>query len=62
MQGDEARRDRPNAHIHDENAGQICPEIESEKLMCGRRQVVIVHNGERYHLRITSKQRLILTK
>ncbi|MEW6445572.1 MAG: hemin uptake protein HemP [Pseudomonadota bacterium] len=38
------------------------PRLEVEKLMAGRRDVVLVHGAEEYLLRITSKGRLILTK
>lgn len=37
-------------------------EIRSAALMNGRREVVILHAGERYRLRITANDRLILTK
>lgn len=30
--------------------------------MNGGREAIIIHNGERYLLRITAKQKLILTK
>jgi len=33
-----------------------------EDLFHGRKQVILVHNGEDYCLRITSNDRLILTK
>jgi hemin uptake protein HemP len=36
--------------------------ITSEQLFAGTNQVVIVHNGEQYRLRITSNDKLILTK
>lgn len=62
MQDYEARRTAQDIDDHDVSAHQSCNEINSEKLMKGSREVVIIHNGERYRLRITSKQRLILTK
>lgn len=37
-------------------------EVEAEKLMNGGREAIIIHNGERYRLRVTSKHKLILTK
>ncbi|MDP2354513.1 MAG: hemin uptake protein HemP [Beijerinckiaceae bacterium] len=37
-------------------------EIHAEVLMNGGREAIIIHNGERYLLRITAKQKLILTK
>ena len=36
--------------------------VRSEELMAGARGLVIVHNGETYHLRITRNGKLILTK
>lgn len=36
--------------------------IPSVTLMNGRREVVILHAGERYRLRVTANDRLILTK
>jgi hemin uptake protein HemP len=37
-------------------------DIAVETLLNGRREVVLVHNGARYRLRITSNDKLILTK
>lgn len=37
-------------------------EIFSEELMVGGNELLIIHNGETYRLRITSNNRLILTK
>lgn len=42
------------------NAGVVT--IELERLLQGTREAIIVHNGENYRLRITSKGKLILTK
>jgi len=36
--------------------------ISSHALLAGRRERTIIHNGECYLLRITSKGKLILTK
>ncbi len=36
--------------------------VNSASLFAGRREIVIVHNGEDYRLRITRQQKLILTK
>ena len=36
--------------------------IASDVLMQGRREVVIVHDGSTYRLRVTSNNKLILTK
>ncbi|MFN3889869.1 MAG: hemin uptake protein HemP [Beijerinckiaceae bacterium] len=42
--------------------GGACVVLDAAEIMNGCREAVIIHNGERYRLRITSKQRLILTK
>ncbi len=36
--------------------------IDLAKLLDGRREAIIVHNGEDYRLRVTSNGKLILTK
>lgn len=36
--------------------------IELAKLLDGRREAIIVHNGQDYRLRVTSNGKLILTK
>ena len=59
--GDERELLRPRSTI-DRACANSCPELEAEKLMNGGREAIIIHNGERYRLRITSKQKLILTK
>ncbi|GGG44479.1 hemin uptake protein HemP [Chelatococcus composti] len=38
------------------------PVIDVRSLFGGGREVVLLHNGERYHLRITANDKLILTK
>ena len=35
--------------------------ISSEALLAGRRELVIVHNGREYRLRLTQNGKLILT-
>lgn len=40
----------------------IGPELSSEELFGGARTLAIVHSGERYLLRITRQNKLILTK
>ncbi|WP_442756564.1 hemin uptake protein HemP [Methylocystis sp. JAN1] len=37
-------------------------EIESQELLGPRREATIIHAGERYRLRITANNKLILTK
>ncbi len=41
---------------------QETPRIPVLNLLDGRKEAILVHNGEDYRLRITSKGRLILTK
>ncbi|GGH16634.1 hypothetical protein GCM10007036_17480 [Alsobacter metallidurans] len=41
---------------------QIMRELDAASLLGDARQIVIVHRGERYSLRITAKDKLILTK
>jgi len=36
--------------------------ITSVELMEGHNEIIIIHDGERYRLRITSNKKLILTK
>ncbi len=38
------------------------PVFEIRDLLAGGREAIIVHGGERYRLRITAKDKLILTK
>lgn len=37
-------------------------EIDTRQLLGGQRELTIIHAGERYRLRITSTNKLILTK
>jgi hemin uptake protein HemP len=37
-------------------------EVKAEELFQGCREVVIIHNNERYRLRITRREKLILQK
>ena len=59
---DEREPLRLRSAIGRECAKKSCPEFTAEKLMNGGREAIIIHNGERYQLRITSKHKLILTK
>ena len=36
--------------------------VELDALLAGAREIVIVHKGERYRLRVTQNSKLILTK
>ena len=42
--------------------GETPRTITTEDLLAGRREIVIVHRGERYLLRVTRSGKLILTK
>jgi hemin uptake protein HemP len=43
-------------------ADGLAPEIAVETILAGRREIVLLHNGLRYRLRVTSNNKLILTK
>lgn len=38
------------------------PVVEAVQLLGGAREIVILHRGERYRLRVTQSNKLILTK
>ncbi len=38
------------------------PEVDVRALLAGGREIILLHLGERYRLRITARDRLILTK
>ena len=61
---DEDAADRQQTGVPERHCGASgpCVEIDASTLMNGGRDAIIIHNGERYRLRVTSKQRLILTK
>jgi hemin uptake protein HemP len=40
----------------------LSDEIDVHSIMHGRQEIVLLHNGNRYRLRITSNKKLILTK
>lgn len=52
------------AQPHSPPAGHDPPPAERDlrEIMAGAREIVLVHNGERYRLRITANGKLILTK
>lgn len=41
---------------------QVPREISSQALFQGKNELVILHNAQRYQLRITSNHKLILTR
>ncbi|GJE58143.1 hypothetical protein MPOCJGCO_0221 [Methylobacterium trifolii] len=62
-QGDDERSEDLRARSRaGERIAQTEAVIASNALMNGRREVVILHAGERYRLRVTANDKLILTK
>jgi hemin uptake protein HemP len=52
----------PGPVPRDGAAPSRCHCIDSASLFRGARELVITHNGERYSLRVTRNEKLILTK
>jgi hemin uptake protein HemP len=52
---------KPAAHRGRDEQGSTTA-VTSEALLGKRRQLSIIHNGQRYTLRITANNKLILTK
>jgi hemin uptake protein HemP len=42
--------------------GPLVPRIDASTLLASSREVILVHNEQEYRLRITSNDKLILTK
>ena len=42
--------------------GPAIPRIEASTLLASSREIILVHNEQEYRLRITSNDKLILTK
>jgi hemin uptake protein HemP len=53
--------DRPKASSAADPKLEI-PVIDVRDLMANSREAVLIHDGERYRLRITAKDKLLLTK
>ena len=51
-----------NAQLHQQPAACRFPTIDSNRLFAVGREIRIMHEGEEYRLRITSNNKLILTK
>lgn len=49
-------------HTDKPTSNSRVPEIRSEDLLGAKGELVIIHNEERYTLRITANRKLILTK
>jgi hemin uptake protein HemP len=64
VQVERTKRDQmaADARLHPATADGVMPEIAAETILLGRREIVLLHNGLRYRLRITSNNKLILTK
>jgi hemin uptake protein HemP len=57
-----AAEPHPDAEDHRPAPPDRTPVLSSADLLRGGREVTILHAGEAYRLRVTSKDRLILTK
>jgi hemin uptake protein HemP len=56
------KTNHPSKSPHDSpDAGQT-PVFDVRELLGGGREVIILHAGERYRLRVTANDKLILTK
>lgn len=51
---------RPEVELG-QNAAATPPRVRSDMLLGGAKEVVIVHNGREYRLRLTQNGKLILT-
>jgi len=60
MDSDHKPRPLPGESVHSLPGG-VPERISSEALLGRRRELVIVHNGREYHLRLTQNGKLILT-
>jgi hemin uptake protein HemP len=60
-QGSPAPRRRPTGALQ-QDIRQGSPVVTSEALLAGRQELVIHHGGDCYRLRVTSRNKLILTK
>ena len=57
--------DVPGRQNQPERARSVGPQplsVDAATLFGGSREIIIVHNGERYRLRVTQNGKLILTK
>ncbi len=59
MKSEDGKRPRADVPVPNESGEAV---IDTRQLFGERREVVLVHNGERYRLRATAKGKLILTK
>jgi hemin uptake protein HemP len=54
--------DEPAGSSRRDQPGGSPPVVEAQQLFAGQREVVIEHEGVRYRLRITRRNKLILQK
>jgi hemin uptake protein HemP len=54
--------DRPGVASAGRNISISDDRIDSRDLFIGTREIIIAHGGERYRLRLTAQNKLILTK
>ena len=62
---DDRRGSEKDTEISSSNTYQLTVighSVDSDALFRGKRELIIVHGREHYHLRITSQNKLILTK
>jgi hemin uptake protein HemP len=52
----------PEPGDHPEKTEAAAPVLSSRDLLAGHREVIIEHGAERYRLRLTSSNKLILVK
>jgi hemin uptake protein HemP len=52
----------PHDESHEARRRPETPVIDVRDLLGGGREAIIVHGGERYRLRVTARDKLILTK
>jgi hemin uptake protein HemP len=44
------------------NKGLALPRVDARTLLASAREIILIHNEQEYRLRITSNDKLILTK
>jgi hemin uptake protein HemP len=54
--------DSPRKPHNPSDRGPSIPRIEASALLAPGREIILVHNEQEYRLRITSNDKLILTK
>lgn len=48
--------------VRERHVTMVDNRLDSRDLFAGTREVIIVHGGDAYHLRLTAQHKLILTK